>query len=321
MEFKDFKTAISERLAEMTKEKTLYVTDVSKDLMWERYLESFPEGTNPIFIERTEHDCNCCKQFIRDCGNVVAINKDLEFESIWDINIGGHYQAVADEMALLVKFAGIKDKYLHYQKRLGTDFNHREFEDGKIVKFEHFHFLLPFKFVNRDDLESTLSMYRANVHVFKRGLEEITKEALQIVLELIDQDSLYRGQEHRVAVQSFIKLKEKGYLNLATLGAVDRFCWKYATKPGARIRNTAIGTLLIDISEGMDLTQAVKRFESKVAPENYKRPTALITESMIKKAQKKIESLGYTNSLPRRNAVMDDLTINNVLFADRDTKT
>ena len=55
-----------------------------------------------------------------------------------------------------------------------------------------------------------------------------------------------------------------------------------------RIRNTAIGTLLTDLSDGTPLEIAVKAFEAKVAPTNYKRTTALITPGMVKEAMKTI---------------------------------
>ena len=37
-------------------------TGVSKDALWDTYLASFPEGSNPVYKTRTEHDCQCCKQ-------------------------------------------------------------------------------------------------------------------------------------------------------------------------------------------------------------------------------------------------------------------
>ena len=95
------------------------------------------------------------------------------------------------------------------------------------------------------------------------------------------------------------------------------FIWENINKPGARIRNTAIGTLLQDISKGIDLTQAVKSFEDKVSGTNYKRTTALVTEGMKKQALKTIEELGIEDSLPRRYAKIEDISVNNVLFSDK----
>ena len=52
-----------------------------------------------------------------------------------------------------------------------------------------------------------LSDIRASHDVFGRGLQTISKDAINTVLELIDQNSVYRGQEHRKAIVAFQKLK------------------------------------------------------------------------------------------------------------------
>jgi hypothetical protein len=103
----------------------------------------------------------------------------------------------------------------------------------------------------------------------------------------------------------------------------ELFCWgNVVSNPVSvgRVRNTSIGTLLVDLSNGEELDVAVKSFESKVAPTNYKRPTALVSKAMIENAKKKIEELGLTESLERRYATIEDIIINNVIFADRNVK-
>ena len=57
-----------------------------------------------------------------------------------------------------------------------------------------------------------------------------------------------------------------------------------------------------------------------VAPANYQRPSALVTKAMIQRAEKKVEELGFMAALQRRYAVTEDITVNNVLFADRSAK-
>lgn len=98
------------------------------------------------------------------------------------------------------------------------------------------------------------------------------------------------------------------------------YCWLNFKSPIAKIRNTAMGTLLIDLSNGVDLEKAVRAYENIMAPANYKRPTALITKKQIEAAQKKVEELGLTDALPRRHAHVEDISVNDVLFVNRDTR-
>ena len=72
MDFNLFKNAVAKQFATMMKHD-LFVVDIEGDALWETYIQSFPAGTNPIYRERTEHDCSCCKSFIRAVGRVVAL--------------------------------------------------------------------------------------------------------------------------------------------------------------------------------------------------------------------------------------------------------
>jgi len=157
--------------------------------------------------------------------------------------------------------------------------------------------------------------------VFLRSLQTITSEAVDTVLELIAQNGLYRGQEHKATLTAF-KQAQTAYNKLNEAGK-GVFAWgKASSLPGAvtKIRNTSIGTLLVDLSEGKDLEKAVKAFESMVAPTNYKRPTAIVTKSMIEAAKTKIAELGLGSALERRYATIDDISINNILYANRNAR-
>lgn len=68
----------------------------------------------------------------------------------------------------------------------------------------------------------------------------------------------------------------------------------------------------------MDLDTAVKKYEQIVAPANYKRPKAIFTKKMLEDAKKTISELGYMDSLNRRFATLDDITVNNILFSNKD---
>jgi hypothetical protein len=300
----------------------LFRVQVDKDLLWETYLNSFPEGSNPIYKERTEHDCQCCKQFIRTVGNVVAII-DGELESIWSIKIDSEpYQIVANYLSALVKSCPIDNVFFHTENTAGTDKNFQQILD-QVKTWEHFFVNVPKENVLKGlEIGPKLSDFKATHDVLLRSLEEITDESLDTVLELIAQNSLYRGQEHQFAVNAFMKLKKK-FDKLQTIRGKDDFVWslvKGTQQSVSRIRSTVIGTLLVDISEGKEMDAAVASFESKVAPTNYKRPTAIVTKAMIELAKNKIEEMGLTSALERRYATIADITVSNIMFANRDAR-
>ena len=72
-QFCEFRQQLNKQLDHLTQKDSVFRADVSKDEMWSTYLSSFAEGTDPIYKTNTQHDCNCCRQFIRDCGNLVII--------------------------------------------------------------------------------------------------------------------------------------------------------------------------------------------------------------------------------------------------------
>jgi hypothetical protein len=212
-------------------------------------------------------------------------------------------------MAALVRPHPIENKFLSAEPAAGTDKNFQGTLDG-VKQWEHFFVNIPEQYVSKD-IGTKLGEHRATFDVMKRGLTELTSESVAAVMELIDQNSLYRGAEHMPALREFMRLK-------AEYDGTDTFIWKNLDVKH-RFRNTVIGTLVTDLSNGVDLEDAVKMFETKVAPTNYKRPTALVTKAMIEKAKQTIDAAGLASALERRYATINDITINNVLFADRST--
>lgn len=319
LNFVDFRSKLQEHFVQMTKDvDQLFETDVDKDEMWNLYLDSFPAGSNEIYRERREHDCSCCRHFIKSIGNAVTI-KDGKVTTIWDLDIGdGVYQIVADAMAAYVKSKPVSNVYHVVDSHLGTDSNY----EPPSKRWYHFYLPIPQKFIDRRRLSDGdyQGDYRAVRNVFKRSLDEISIEAVMTVLELIDQNSLYRGEEWRAQLQKFFELKKK-YDKLASNKAKELFAWEQSVKVGAvvgKIRNHSIGTLLTDITDGADLDAAVRRYEAIVAPANYKRPKAIFTQKMVEEAQKKIVEMGFGDSLGRRYATLDDITVNNILFSNKD---
>ncbi|MCM3387225.1 hypothetical protein M3649_03650 [Ureibacillus chungkukjangi] len=323
MEFKDFKNALQVNFNNMSKEVDhLFEVDVDKDELWNLYLDSFPEGTNEIYRERREYDCSCCRQFVKNIGNAVVI-KNNEIKTIWDFETNSTtFQPVVNVLSAYIKSKVVSDVWINKFKKIGTNSNYEQLDAGKIVEWDHFYLELPNKFVDSSSKSEAevKGGLRDTRNVFKRSLDEITEESLLTVLELISQNSLYKGEEWKGVLTEFLKHK-KEYERLQTQEEKENYTWEQSVKVGGsigRIRNHSIGTLLINISEGMDLDTAVRKYEVIVAPSNYKRPKAIYTKKMLEDAKKTIESLGYMDSLGRRYATLDDITVNNILFSNKD---
>lgn len=185
--FMKLKKELQTHFDEMQKEVThLFEVNVDKDELWNTYLDSFPAGTNEIFRERREHDCSCCRHFIKSIGAAVAI-KNNQIHTIWELNLGDTtYQPVCDALDFFVKAHAVKDIYISRFSKIGTDFNFEEI-NNKSHQWDHFFLELPNKFVNKTNRsnEEIKGEYRDTKNVFKRSLEEITMDAIDTILELL----------------------------------------------------------------------------------------------------------------------------------------
>lgn len=292
----------------------LYAVASDKDAIWAHYLASFPEGTDPMFRKRTEHDCSCCRSFIRNAGNIVAFDKG-RIATIWDITGLPHpYDVVAERMAAYVRGLAIKDVFLTWPGAIGQEKSIELLEGNRTQAWNHFSVTVPRQFINRDFVAKQGEL-RTSFEVFKRGLLELTPSVLDTVIELIKENALYRGAEAQKTVKDFRAFQKKLH-GVNDLAVRDALIWEGLDSHITRFRNTAMGTLVQDLSAGMELGEAVRKYEAMVAPQNYKHPTALITKSMVTAAMKTVADLGLEPALERRHARITDVSVESVLFVD-----
>ena len=193
METKELKVLLNKKFESMVNGiDHLFEVNLNKDELWDLYLDSFPVGTNEMYKERREYDCNSCKQFIKRIGNVVSI-KDGEVQTIWDVNTGeDKFQIVVNALHNFVKEKAIMGVFSTKEKHIGVDKNRSQEDDGTVVTWEHLYLELPKKFINSTNSSDAeiRGDYKSSKDVFKRSLDEITEESLMTVLELIRQKSL-----------------------------------------------------------------------------------------------------------------------------------
>lgn len=328
---------------EMCASGALFRSSVTGDRIWDLYLNGFDSADDPVFRDpaSSEHNCNTCKNFIRRYGNIVSVNADNKPISIFDTAVPKEYSKLADAIVAATKAAPIANVFfetfdelnsLPYEKcsksnevfRLGIDKNVKIYNEdeaakygvvtpGQVMTFHHIYLSLPKQYVNvsGDSVETIMAGYRSSKDVFKRGLDEISLDTLELVRDLINQDSLLNGKAHLHKIEAFIKMK-KLYEDVLVENR-DNWCWKNSYEfPYAKFRNELIGTLCTDITSGADLNDACRAWNKAVDPVNYMKTTAPITKRQIEMARTFVEENGYTESFSRRFATIDDIKVSEI---------
>lgn len=324
MTFAQFNERLERHVRDMTKGlAALYETGVDKDVLWATYLDSFPAGTNEIYRKRREYECSACRHFVKAMGHVVSIVNG-KVTTIWDFETeDATFQPVLNALSALVKSATVTERFLFERSSFGTEVTREIMSDGRVRAWNHLHAEVHPSLgqTPKAAIPTKQGEWRTRFATCGRALREITPEAVQNVRELVGSNSLYRGNEWVGVLTAFAKLQTE--FTSWPEAEKDLRIWEAISKAAPAvtgIRNSSIGTLLVDLSEGMDLDVAVRRYEAVVAPANYKRPQAVFTKKMLDDAKKALEADGLMPALARRFATLDDVSVRDVLFADRDAE-
>lgn len=321
MSFKSFRDELRVHFGEMIEgQDRLFVSSLSGDELWEIYLESFRPEDNEIFRERRYHDCGCCRNFIRQMGNVVAI-ENATLKTMWDFEPSDEvYKPVALAMRSALADAYNRDLFVTKQGGYGKLEDFEQLEEY-VHTWNHFRLDIPPRLLNRtrETNETIAAQYRQLRNLLVRGMDEISPQAIADVLDMIDEGVLYRGSQWRSQLEEFAAL-QAAYRQIESCLVKADYALEMTGKVSpvvAGIRNTSMGTLLVDLSEGMDAEEAVRRYEKVVAPENYRRPKPVFTQRMLEEAQKMLDELDLTPALRRRHARIGDLWPEDVVWANK----
>lgn len=312
MNFSSVKIPVKRRLDEFAARppfQPLLFCQVNRDHVWDLYLNALPEE------ERQGHNCNCCKSFMRQYAGVVSVDSHGKRSTLWDFTPDDEgYVAAVRALSAYIHSLPIAGLFLTEQVKCGTD---RNPDRARNIIWDHFFFEAPRTAVLKENQIGPRSAdFTSSRDVMARGLREISLETIDILIDLINQGSVYRGNENLSALGHFRQLKE-AYEKVDPKFRED-WTWLPAKFPAvARIRNTAIGTFLVDIQEGKDIDEAEEAFGRKMDPVNYRRTSAPVTPKMVDNARARLVELGLEGSLARRILSTVDLTVDNALFVYR----
>lgn len=342
---KGLNSLIHARFTDLCKTGRLFRSSLTGQQVWDAYIQSFKN--DPMFRDpaSSTHNCNLCKNFIRRYGNIVAVDESNNIITMFDLQISGEYQPVVEALSKALKTAPIKEVFfetfdelneLPYEKcaktnsrfQLGMASNVKRYtkeeadkfgvvKPNQTITFDHMHLFLPAAFVDNTgkSVESIMADYRQMKEVFQRGMETIPVDTLELVIDLINQGSLLDGPAHIKKLQAILPLKKE--YDTIPASQKDNWCWVKSYKLGiADFRNHVIGTLCVDLAEGVELNKACQSWNKKVDPVNYMKTTAPITQKQIAEAKEYVEANNYAESFDRRFATIDDIKVSEILHTN-----
>ncbi|HAS44174.1 MAG TPA: hypothetical protein DCS93_27090 [Microscillaceae bacterium] len=345
MNFKQFNKQIQKQFAKMCATEMLFRVDLSWDELWDTYLLSFEDEKVFRDPESSTHNCNSCKSFMRRYGNIVAVDSKGNLMSLFsDLGDVGEYSAPSIACDNLIRSAQISgvffetyhmlDKKLNYESckksqksfKLGIESNLKKYTQEevdkfgvvntkKIYEFNHFCVQLPKKYVDfsGNSKEQIEAVYRDKYAVFKRAMEEIPLDTLDLVIDLIKQGALLDGNTHLHAMQEIRKYKQAYE---ASPFNKDIFCWLtsyHIDERVAKFKNTLIGVFCTELAEGEELNKACLNWNKRVDPANYHKAKSPISQRQIEEAKKFIQENGLEEAFNRRLANIDDIKASEIL--------
>lgn len=292
-----FESQIIKNFEELVGKNTpLFKTDV--DDLWELYLQNLP------YDARQHYNCNACRHFIERFGDLVTINEKGKIQSvIWGFEAPDFFRKSVWKMIERVEKARIRKVFISDERTLGTP---------TTGIWTHMHVVLPVGKTNTSRLKTAGQVMADKLEDYRmlsRANEKYSMSTLNTALELLNSETLYRGDKCLGVAKWFKELKEilEGCNNSRDKENLKWLAVATAPNGFTHISSSMIGTLLDDIQDGLGYDAVSRRFAEKMNPNNYMRSQSAPTEGAIRQAEKVVEDLGIAESLERRYATIDEI--------------
>jgi hypothetical protein len=261
------------------------------------YLYSMPDEVRQI------HNCHACKRFLERFGNLVAIDDGGSIVPVmwWESLAPDFYKITFAALRQRVGRAKITGPFINSAEVLGTP----ETGEWKHMSVKVPRELLYKGVINKThEVEAQIRERRINV---MRALADFKPDLLDEALRILNGNVVSSSEKFIEPVRWLRKLHDRPRGRNG-----DNLIWKAvaeAPEGYCHPRASVVGSLLEDLQSGMRLHQVAERFNAKVQPIRYQRPTAAPTEGNIKQAERIVSELGIEPSLHRRFARLDEVKL------------
>jgi hypothetical protein len=279
-------------------------TTSAKDLFGV-YLAALPEAS------RQTLNCHACRRFVDRFGKLVTILPDGTLRSLF-----WNSESAPPEFAHAVRAlehhvlrARVESVFFCERKTWGE----AETECVKApFKWRHLA-VSPHPYCRAFRYPSTagqaMSEKRQDYEMLSRALTEFSLDVVLQAHSLLATGSLFRAEKCVGAAKWLLELHD------ARRAAVDKktceqLTWRAVAlaPPGfCHVRSSMIGTLLQDLQAGMPFEDIKRRFDEKMHPLQYLRPTAEPSAGNVAQAERIVAELQSAGALSRRFARLDEV--------------
>lgn len=301
-DYASLEEAISRRVSKV--QGPLFETNATG--LWESYLTAIPEE------HRQHHNCRCCRNFIERYGNLVTINLDGTTEPVlWSTDTDGLFADSVNAVRKKVSRAKVTGVFINGDKTWGTPSN----ISSPSSKYEgrtwtHLHGLPASVFKSPLKTAGQASAEKLQDYIMlQRGLSEIPMEAVVQAVRVLEADAVDRSEKTLGVAKWLLELHQS--IENRRGPSKDNLVWLAVAKAPAgwcHVRSSMISTLLDDVVAGLPFEAIQKRWNQKMHPLQYQRPTAPPKDGNIEQANKIVEKLGSEGALSRRFARLEEVT-------------
>lgn len=292
----------------------MFKTDIENDRLYNAYLNSFD-----LKRERDAHKCECCRQFLRQYGNIIFVRLSgvtvsaLFGDSGSTSDFPPLYRRAVHDMKDIIESAPIVSPFFNTKTEWGTNFTkkwpHMRVYNGNAN---------PSFFFRPSDgktVDQIVAEKVVNFQTVKRTFDTYSMSLVNRALSHLQKDEIYRSEQVLPAAtwlhDLYIKVSaNSGILDKIFKMRTNAIIWREAvTAPigFVNIRNGVLGTFLDDLKKGVPVETAMEAFERKMQPDKFRRPQSLPTRSAVAVAQKHVDTLGIARSFERRFAYIDEI--------------
>lgn len=290
-DYQQFEDLIRSRV--VAADQPLFATNAEG--LFDVYLAHLREG------EQQHYRCHACRRFLDKYGGLVTISEDGITETVlWSpVGVPAFFWDANHALYATVERAKVTGVFYDPSPTWGTpktgDWTHLSGTPKKV--FTH-----ALQTASQAAAEKTQDYI-----MLKTALSEIPPEAVVQAVRVLEADAVDRSEKTLGVAKWFLALHagvagRKGPLR-------DNIVWRaVATAPPGwcHIRSTMISTLLDDVIAGLPFESIKARWNEKMHPLQYQRPTTL-KEGAVKAANEAVEKLGTAGALARRFARQSDI--------------